>query len=67
MDIVETQRQKVFSRQEIHSQDFSSPGTYQNFKLDLTLRKAEELTIRFHSTGKTDIWFDLVSLQPKTN
>lgn len=67
MDIVEKQRQKVFSRQEIHGQDFNSPGTYQDFELDLTLRKTEELTLRFHSTGKAELWFDLVTIQPKQN
>lgn len=60
IDVVSTEKRKVFALKNLYGPDLLHPDTYQEFTLSFSLKKSEKITLRIHSAGKMNLWIDKV-------
>ncbi len=65
LDVTSEERSRAYVQKDVLGSDFSESGRYQDFELDLTLKEDRQLTLRLFATGKTQLWFDSVTLIKK--
>ena len=64
IDVTSEKRQRALVQADLSGRDFEAPGDYQEFKLKLSLRSPRKLRLRLFATGKSELWFDAVSIRP---
>jgi hypothetical protein len=64
IDVTSGKRQRALAQADLFGRDFEASGDYQGFKLKLSLRSPRQLRLRMFATGKSELWFDAVTLRP---
>lgn len=67
IDVVHAERKKVLAYKNLYSHNFLKTGTYENFFLEINLRKTRKLTLRIYSSGKAILWVDKVTIERLKN
>ena len=62
LDVTSEERSRAYVQKDVLGSEFSESGHYQDFELELTLKERRQLTLRLFATGKTELWFDSVTL-----
>jgi len=63
IDVTSENRRRGYVQKELYGPDLPAGEGYLPFKLELNLNRARQLTLRLFSTGKTELWFDQVTVK----
>jgi 4-amino-4-deoxy-L-arabinose transferase-like glycosyltransferase len=63
LDITSEGRRRAFTQADLSGRDFVAADGYRDFSLRLSLRSPRQLTLRLFATGKSELWFDSVSMR----
>jgi hypothetical protein len=63
IDVTSEKRQRALVQADLFSRDFETTGDYREFSLKLSLRSSRQLRLRMFATGKSELWFDAVTLR----
>jgi len=63
LDITSEERRRAYAQADLFGRDFPAADGYRDFTLKLSLRSPRQLTLRFFATGKSELWFDSVSMR----
>lgn len=60
LDVIHEQQRRLLARRDLNGSDCPEAAGYSEFEFPLSLNKERSLTLRLHSTGRTEIWLDRV-------
>jgi hypothetical protein len=63
IDFADPRRRRVMGTGTLNVQDLRPAGQYREFAFTFTVPRTGEYAIRIHSTGKTTLWIDKVSVR----
>jgi 4-amino-4-deoxy-L-arabinose transferase-like glycosyltransferase len=63
IDFADPRRRRVLGTHTLHTQDLRPAGHYREFAFTFAIPRAGEYAIRIHSTGKTTLWIDRITVR----